>query len=100
MMQKKYLLQDNIYSVAGYPRLYGAHGDEVTLIAEHGHVWIVENEKGGRSPIVSDKLVEKPPGEKKAAAEGDIKPTTAPNINKVPPRKTKKLSINNQQNLF
>jgi hypothetical protein len=96
----KYLLQDDITSQFK-SQVYGRYGEEVTLVADHGNVWIVEDQKGQRFPVPADKLIEKPPDENKSPPAKVTRPALTPSEpDKFPTRKTKKVIVNNQQNLF
>lgn len=49
-----YIVSANHYSMfhmAGKPALLAAKGEKVMLIAEHGEIFIMENNRGERFPI-------------------------------------------------
>lgn len=74
-------------------------GDEVKVIADHGHVCIVENEEGNRFPVLTEKLTtEKIIPKQAAPADAVAKPE--PNINWVPVSKKKAPPLNQNLSLF
>ena len=51
MQTEKHILTRDEMSIVKNNKLYGQKGEEVTVIAKHGDVWIVENVVGWRFPI-------------------------------------------------
>jgi hypothetical protein len=53
-------LTDDIYSHVKKGFLYGSRGEQVTIVAIHGEVMIVENLKGNRYSVRQEKLSDTP----------------------------------------
>ncbi len=98
MLQKSYTLRENICSMLKRSHVFGKAGDIVTLIAEHGDVFIVEAENNERFPARKELLNEGPKRESEAKPS-EVEPT-ATNKKTKKPTKTKAVPFNNTNTLF
>lgn len=108
-------LKESVISHFGYGT-YGVAGDKVTVLADHGNVFIVENKAGLRFTVKKELLSEEktdttktladedlePDSEKPAAAHepAPAKPPSRTPAKKQAQKKSKPLDYNQQQSLF